>query len=129
MKAYFEKLQDSLRKHPSQLNRLSLFAIIFVMLFMTWCSPLIHYSYDATDMNVSMAIGKAMAHGQVYFKDILNNVAYISISYNFLVVLCLIMLLKQLCGLLKFLIYLASTLLPNKQLCLKLIVIRHSFMH
>lgn len=73
MKAYFDKLKDSWRKHPSQLNTLSLFVIIFVMLFMTWCSPLIHYSYDATDMNVSMAIGKAMAHGQVYFKDIFEQ--------------------------------------------------------
>lgn len=47
--------------------------ITLVLLFMSACSPIYQHAYSITDFNVSLAISKAIGHGEVYFKDIFEQ--------------------------------------------------------
>lgn len=48
-------------------------AIIFVMFFVTQSSPLYQHAYNDIDMSTSLAVAKAIHHGQVYMKDIFEQ--------------------------------------------------------
>ena len=47
--------------------------LVLALLFMSWASPIYQHAYIAQDMNASFAISKAIAHGEVYFKDIFEQ--------------------------------------------------------
>lgn len=47
--------------------------IVFFSFLMMVTSPLYHFAYNLTDFNCTMSVAKALAHGQVYFKDIFEQ--------------------------------------------------------